>query len=128
MLKSEACYLKSISFPNDFFQSTHGYCMGESSTSIPTPNENSKDASTGCSVGMGRKGGKEKEEPTLLFSEIKLQCFALLPCCGKDSTAFQPGFFFHSVAVKRSSTTATHLGMHNNWRRARNSLLLLPPK
>lgn len=72
-------------------------------------------------------GGK-KNKPTLLVSEIKLQCFALLPCCGIYSTASKPGFFFHSVAVKRSSTTATHLGIQNDWRRARNGLLLLLPK
>lgn len=62
------------------------------------------------------------------MSEIKLQCFSLLPCCGKYSTASQPGFFFHSVAVKRSSKTATHLGMQSNWRRARKGLLLLLSK
>lgn len=76
----------------------------------------------------GKKWGEKKEEPTLLVSEIKLQCFALLPCCGMYSTASKPGFFFHSVAVKRSSTTATHLGMQNDWRRTRNGLLLLLPK
>lgn len=93
--------------------------MGESSTSIPTPDKNCKDASTGCLVMSGNKMGGKKEEPTLFESQIKLQCFSLLPCCGKYSTASQPGFFFHSVAVKRSSTTATHLGIQNNWRRAR---------
>lgn len=39
MLKSEARYLKSISYPSEFFQSTHGHCMGESNTSIPTPDK-----------------------------------------------------------------------------------------
>lgn len=100
--------------------------MGKSSTSIPTPDKNWKPASTGCLAWVGRNRGKEKDL-TLPVSEIKLQCFALLPCCGKHSTASQPGFFFHSVAVKRSSTTATHLGMQN-WRRVRNGLLLRLPK
>lgn len=59
---------------------------------------------------------------------MNLQCFSLLPCCGKYSKTSQPGFFFHSVAVKRSSTTAAHLRMQNDWRRARKGLLLLLPK
>lgn len=57
---------------------------------------------------------KKKAKPIPIVSEIKLQCFALLPCCGKHSTASKPGFFFHSVAVKRSSTKATHLGIQND--------------
>lgn len=71
--------------------------MGESSASIPTPDTNCIDWL--LSVSGKKRGGKE--EPNLLVSEIKLQCFALLPCCGKYSTASKPGFFFHCVAVKR---------------------------